>query len=101
MKQITKDFTYDIPDEYLAQTNADGDTATASYTGPEKLWVFVDEASNKNKSDAMQIDENWDDNGMPAPDGQVKCELDCKGADTLICAIFLPHSVTLLSLIHI
>ena len=95
MKQITKDFTYDIPDVYLAQTNADGNTATASYTGPEKLWVFVDEATNKNKSDAMQIDENWDDNGMPAPDGQTKVELDCKGEDTLLCAIFLPHSVTL------
>jgi hypothetical protein len=95
MKQITKDFTYDIPDEYLAQTNADGNTATASYTGPEKLWVFVDETTRENKSDAMQIDENWDDNGMPAPTGQTKVELDCKGADTLICAIFLPHSVTL------
>lgn len=95
MKQITKNFTYDLPDEYLAQTNADGQTATASYTGPEKLWVFVDEATRENKSDAMPIDENWDDNGMPAPTGQTKVELDCKGADTLICAIFLPHSVTL------
>lgn len=95
MKQITKNFTYDLPDEYLAQTNADGETATASYTGPEKLWVFVDETTRENKSDAMQIDENWDDNGMPAPTGQTKVELDCKGADTLICAIFLPHSVTL------
>jgi hypothetical protein len=95
MKQITKNFTYDLPDEYLAQTNADGKTATASYTGPEKLWVFVDETTRENKSDAMQIDENWDDNGMPAPTGQTKVELDCKGADTLLCAIFLPHSVTL------
>ena len=95
MKQITKNFTYDLPDEYLAQTNADGKTATASYTGPEKLWVFVDEATRENKSDAMPIDENWDDNGMPAPTGQTKVELDCKGADTLLCAIFLPHSVTL------
>ena len=95
MKQITKDFTYDIPDEYLAQTNTNGDTATASYTGPEKLWVFVAEASGKNKSDAQQIDENWDDNGMPAPPGETKVELDCAGADTLICAIFLPHTVTL------
>jgi len=95
MKQITKDFTYDIPDEYLAQTNTNGDTATASYTGPEKLWVFVAEASGKNKSDCQQIDENWDDNGMPAPPGETKVELDCAGADTLICAIFLPHTVTL------
>ena len=95
MKQITKDFTYDIPDEYLAQTKANGDTATASYTGPAKLWVFVQEQTGKNTSDAMQLDENWDGNpDLPAPEGQVKVELDCEGADTLICAIFLPHSVS-------
>ena len=95
MKQITKDFTYDIADGYLEQTNTNGDTATASYTGPEKLWVFVAEATGENKSDAMPIDENWEDNGMPAPDGETKVELDCAGEDTLICAIFLPHTVTL------
>ena len=95
MKQITKDFTYDIPDDYLAQTNSNGDTATASYTGPEKLWVFVAEATGANKSDCQQMDENWDDNGMPAPPGEVKVELDCAGADTLLCAIFLPHTVDL------
>ena len=95
MKQITKDFTYDIPDEYLAQTKANGDTATASYTGPAKLWVFVQEQTGKNTSDAMQLAENWDGNpDLPAPEGQVKVELDCEGADTLICAIFLPHSVS-------
>ena len=95
MKQITKEFTYDIHDGYLEQTNAKGDDATASYTGPEKLWVFVAEATGANKSDAMQIDENWDDNGMPAPPGETKVELDCAGKDTLLCAIFLPHTVTL------
>ena len=95
MKQITKDFTYDIADGYLEQTNTNGDTATAAYTGPEKLWVFVAEATGENKSDAMPIDENWEDNGMPAPDGETKVELDCAGEDTLICAIFLPHTVTL------
>lgn len=93
MKQITKDFTYDIPDEYLAQTKANGDTATASYTGPATLWVFVQEQTGENTSDAMQLDENWDGNDMPAPEGQVKVELDCEGADTLICGIFLPHTV--------
>ena len=38
--EITKTFTYDIPDEYLAQTNSNGDTATATYTGPDKLYVL-------------------------------------------------------------
>ena len=38
--EITKQFTYDIPYDYLSQTKKKGDTATATYTGPRKLYVF-------------------------------------------------------------
>ena len=47
MAEITKNFTYDIPNEYLSQSNSDGDTATASYTGPESLYIYVDATSGK------------------------------------------------------
>ena len=95
--EITKTFTYDIPDEYLAQTNSNGDTATATYTGPDKLYVFVDEATNKNTEAQQPPDEDFHYNPSTdtAPDGERVVTLDCAGADTLMCAIFLPHTITL------
>lgn len=38
---ITKTFSYDIPDEYLAQTAKLKKKATATYNGPDKMFVFV------------------------------------------------------------
>ena len=42
---ITTSYTYNLPDEYLDQTADLGKTATATYTGPHKLFVFVDKES--------------------------------------------------------
>jgi len=39
---ITTSFTYNLPDEYLAQTSELNKTATLTYSGPHKLFVFVD-----------------------------------------------------------
>lgn len=39
---ITKTFTYNLPDDYLAQTSELGLTAEWTYEGPEKLFVFVE-----------------------------------------------------------
>ena len=95
--EITKQFTYDIPDDYLSQTNSKGDTATATYTGPEKLYVFVDESTGRNTEAQNPPDEDFHYNPSTdtAPDGERVVILDCKGEDTLMCAIFLPHTVTL------
>lgn len=41
MKKINKDFTYDLADDYLAQTNDLGKTASWTYTGPDKIWIYV------------------------------------------------------------
>jgi len=97
MAEITKEFTYDIPDTYLAQTNSNGDTATATYTGPERLYVFVDAETGRNTLDQTPPDEDFIYN--PSTDtvaeGERLVELDCAGEDTLMCAIYLPHTVTL------
>ena len=42
---VTTDLTYVCPDDFYSQSVANGDTATASYTGPDRLWVFVDNAT--------------------------------------------------------
>ena len=44
---FTKTFTYKVPDDYLAQTDALGLTASWTYDGPRWLFVFVDKASGK------------------------------------------------------
>jgi hypothetical protein len=41
-KQIKKEFTYDLPDDYLATTSVKGLKATGIYDGPDKIWVLVD-----------------------------------------------------------
>ena len=44
---FSKTFTYKVPDDYLAQTDALGLTASWTYEGPRWLFVFVDKASGK------------------------------------------------------
>lgn len=47
VKEITLEFDFDLPDEYLMQTNELGLTGKWTYTGPEYIWVFVDKNTNK------------------------------------------------------
>lgn len=41
MAKTTKKFTYDIPDDYLLQTNKLGLTAEWTYEGPDKVYVMI------------------------------------------------------------
>ena len=41
MAQISKAYTYKLPDSYYGTTAVDGNTATAIYNGPAKGFVFV------------------------------------------------------------
>ena len=47
VKEITFTFEYDLPDKYLYQTNELGLSTTFTYTGPSKLWIVIDSATNK------------------------------------------------------
>ena len=40
---VTKQLTYTCPDELYSQSVAAGNTATVTYTGPDRMWVFVDD----------------------------------------------------------
>jgi hypothetical protein len=46
MPTVTTDLTWICPDDFFSQSVANGDTATASYTGPDRLWVFVNNETN-------------------------------------------------------
>lgn len=54
MANITKTFSFSQPDEYLAQTNSLGLTAEWTYEGPEFLWVFVE-----NESERLQVTQSF------------------------------------------
>lgn len=47
MALTTKKFTYNLPDEYLMQTNKLGLTAEWTYEGPDKIYVMVDKETKK------------------------------------------------------
>lgn len=49
--EITKQFQYDLPDDYLSQENTLNLKADWTYVGPDKIWVFVDKITNKIKRD--------------------------------------------------
>lgn len=45
--EITRQFQYDLPDDYLSYETTLGLKADWTYTGPDKVWVFVDKKTNK------------------------------------------------------
>ena len=47
MAKISKIFSYNLADDYLAQTNDLQKTALWTYNGPDKVWVFIDNETKK------------------------------------------------------
>lgn len=68
---ITKTFTYKLADAYLHQTSALNKTGTWTYTGPDKLWIFVNKETNKINGRFHYTDR---DNGadVPTDPGMIK-----------------------------
>jgi len=60
MADIKKTFEYDLPDEYLSQTNNLKLKGTWTYEGPEKIYVFCDKNTNKIKLDSSYRVHNDD-----------------------------------------
>lgn len=74
MAKISKEYTYNLPDEYTKQTSDLGLTATATYEGPEFLYVFVDAATGKLQpaQSCMPVRNETED----AENAQVRAGLD-------------------------
>jgi hypothetical protein len=47
MANITVNFEYNLPDEYLHQTATKGLKAQWTYTGPAKIWIMVDKTTGQ------------------------------------------------------
>lgn len=58
MEKITFEFEYNLPDEFLHQTDNLKLTAKYAYTGPEFLWVFVDKETGKLDYQSYYLDHD-------------------------------------------
>ena len=84
---IQKDFSYNLPDDYLTQTNADGNTANAKYNGPDKIWIFIDKDTGRSDTSRLVLTEEENGADFPVPEDQYKVEIDCD-ADPVMCSLF-------------
>lgn len=76
MTQINIKFIYNLADDYLVQSNDLGKTAEWTYIGPDKIWIFVDDESNK-IDEFNHLTEEEDGSSYPTPEGFTKIEIDC------------------------
>jgi len=81
---IEKTFTYDVPDDYLSTERTLNKTATHTYTGPNKIWVFIDNETNKYVGPWLTEAEDGAD--VPTPLHKTKVMVDCE-TDPIICQI--------------
>lgn len=69
--RIEKTFTYAIADAYLYQTSALNRTAEWTYTGPDKLYMFVD-AETKCPTSRYHLTDRDNGADVPTPEGMIK-----------------------------
>lgn len=109
MAKLNIEMTYPVPDKYLSQSMAAGNTATLSYLGPDTIWVDVNkDGDRKGKWSTLAIKTNYADDGdiegvdedmtvaieaLPVPLDSVRIKIDCNTSPH-ICSIWTdPHTV--------
>jgi hypothetical protein len=85
MTRISRIFTYDLADDYLAQTNNLRKSATWTYQGPDRIWVFLNTEDNTLYGTNFYTLEE-DGPNIPTPEGCTKLEIDCN-ANPLFCTL--------------
>ena len=74
-ERIEKSFVYDLPDQYLYQTNDLKRTGEWTYKGPRYLWIFADAETGKVKGTFHYL-ESDDGDLVPTPEGEIKIKVD-------------------------
>ena len=103
MAKLNIEMTYPVPDKYLSQSTAAGNTATLSYLGPDTIWVQVyKDGDNKGKWNTNPIKTNYHDDGdiegddddmtaaieaLPVPLDSARIKIDCT-TNPHLCAIW-------------
>jgi len=86
---ITRTCTYDMPDDYLHQTNTLGKTGSFEYHGPDKLWIFVSEETGK-PLNGQVFTEKDDGDLVPTPPGMLKVFIDAT-VETVLASMIWRH----------
>jgi len=71
----TTSFTFDIADRLYASTSTQGKSATGTYTGPDRLWVFVDSTTGEMQWQFAPLTTRDDGADVPTPLGTTKVEI--------------------------
>lgn len=73
--EVTKELIYKIPNSLYSKDDSKGRTNTLRYTGPDQVWVFVEEETGdlKNTSSPKTTAEDGPD--IPSPAGHKKIKL--------------------------
>jgi len=90
---ITKAFTYKIADEIYSASGAANRTADASYTGPDRVWIFVDETTGKFSFVSPALTTLEDGGEVPVPGGHVRVLVTAED-DMLMLALLKEDCVT-------
>ena len=88
---VTQNFTYKVPNNLYSSSDSDGNEVTASYTGPDKGWVFVDlDGDQKGKLNRAPGVKHEADDGedIPVPTGTKRVEVTFAD-DPLILAVLV------------
>lgn len=88
MPMVQFDYTYDLPNELCVDhTFTNGNTRTATYDGPDKLFFIVNNETGR--EELGPITEIEKDDGRPVPDDCRYVEIDCT-EHPLLCQLRAP-----------
>jgi len=87
-----KDFTFNIADQLYAKTNDLKRTASATYEGPDKVWIFVDKDTGKISRMSPPLTSQEDGDSVPVPQGTVRVEVSAEH-DIVVLAMLKEDSV--------
>lgn len=87
---VTKTLTYTCPDELYSLSVAAGNTGTVTYTGPDRMWVMVDNDTNKISLPAYTSMDDGD--LIPVPPGMTRIEVTADDQNGLIILSLIDRS---------
>jgi hypothetical protein len=73
---VTKQLTYKTPNHQWSLSDSEGKTATVTYTGPDKIWVFVDNDTTKISPPFYTSKDDGD--SIPVPPGMTRVMLSAE-----------------------
>lgn len=90
---VTKSFTYNIADSLYETTNSLNKTASATYEGPDRVWVFVKNDSGEISIDSPPLTSQEDGGSVPVPLGTTRVEVTAEN-DIVVLAMLKENHVT-------